>query len=43
MGDNKGEHWEEDYQGQVGWNDHGGHVKGGILGDYQKQIGVWRG
>jgi hypothetical protein len=36
MGDDKGEHWEEDYQGQVEWNDHGDHGKVGVLGGFKK-------
>jgi hypothetical protein len=43
MGGGKGEQLREEYQGQVGWNDHEDHRKEGVLGGFQKLSGVWIG
>ena len=39
-GDDKGEHWEEDFQEQGEWNDHEHHEKEGVLGEWKRPIDV---
>jgi hypothetical protein len=41
-GDDKGEHWEEDYHEQGEWNDHEHHEKEEIHEGWKKKLDVWK-
>jgi hypothetical protein len=40
--EDKGEHWEEDFQEKGVWNDHEHHEKAEVPKKWKKYLGVWR-